>query len=405
MKKLKRQVFAVIFLILTLFTTAVFVTYNAVTYRQQYNSVQRSLNDTVKMEFTPFSDSSSFRRDFPKGDNLRFMDKTVYTVIWDDEGNVSEIINHSDNGLSDSEIEQIAVTMISQSFQKEIGNLYFTDYAYAVHNNGSVAVIVDNTETKAILRATLLFSLVLFVLLEALIFLIARMLTRRITKPVGESFEQQKRFIADASHELKTPLAVIIASADALEQNPGEAKWLANIKTEGDRMNKLIADLLELAKSEEVDDRSEFAVGNLSKLVEKSALTFEGVLFEKGVTLSEEIQDGIELNMNAYKMQQLMSILLDNAVKHSESGGTVEVSLKKEKDIILTVTNEGEGIPSGEEEKIFERFYRADEARNRGENRYGLGLAIARNICRQHGGTISAKSASGKTTFKVVIKA
>ena len=213
-----------------------------------------------------------------------------------------------------------------------------------------------------------------------------------------------RQFVADASHELKTPLAVIMASADALESSPTDTKWLNNIKSESDRMNKLIADLLELAKSEEVNDQTEFTVGNLSKTVEMSVLTFEGVLFEKGVLLEDSIEENIELNMNSYKIQQLMSILLDNAVKHSNSGGVVSVSLKKDKDITLTVTNQGEGIPQGEEEKIFERFYRADESRNRNENRYGLGLAIAKNICLSHSAEISAKSENGSTTFKVVFK-
>ncbi|MBE6816884.1 MAG: HAMP domain-containing histidine kinase [Ruminococcaceae bacterium] len=406
MKKLKAQVFAVIFLIMTLFTTAVFVAYNTMEYHREYTSIERSLNQTERMEFDrkPLEESEDFKPDAKDFGSFKFVDKTVYTVIFDSDGSVSKVINHSDNSVTDDEIKEIATTMASQSLQKEIGNLYFADYSYQYRGNQCI-VLVDNAETKAALRTTLLYSLVLYLLIEAIIFIASRLLTLRITKPVAESFEKQKQFIADASHELKTPLAVIIASADALESNPDETKWLANIKSEGDRMNKLIADLLDLAKSEAVTDKSEFAVGDLSKLVEKASLTFEGVMFEKGVMLADEIESGIELNMNAPKMQQLMSILLDNAAKHSERGTTVEVSLKREKDIILTVTNEGEGIPKGEEEKIFERFYRADESRNRSENRYGLGLAIARNICALHNAVISAASENGKTTFRVIFKA
>ena len=405
MKKLKAQVFAVIFLIMTLFTTAVFVAYNTMEYHREYTSIERSLNQTERMEFDrkPLEESEDFKPDAKDFGSFKFVDKTVYTVIFDSDGSVSKVMNHSDNSVTDDEIKEIATTMASQSLQKEIGNLYFADYSYQYRGNQCI-VLVDNAETKAALRTTLLYSFVLYLLIEAIIFITSRLLTLRITKPVAESFEKQKQFIADASHELKTPLAVIIASADALESNPDETKWLANIKSEGDRMNKLIADLLDLAKSEAVTDKSEFAVGDLSKLVEKASLTFEGVMFEKGVMLADEIESGIELNMNAPKMQQLMSILLDNAAKHSERGTTVEVSLKRERDIILTVTNEGEGIPKGEEEKIFERFYRADESRNRSENRYGLGLAIARNICELHNAAISAASENGKTTFKVIFK-
>ena len=402
MNKLRKQVFGVIFMILTLFTTMVFSAYNIITYNREYKSVERSLFQTQEMGIRN-DIVGSIRTDRQQFDDIRFMDETVYTIIIDSNDQIVKIINHSNNNISDEEIEEIAVTMISQSFQKEIGNLYFADYSYSYRPQKAI-VIVDNSATKQLLRNTLLYSLILYLLIEAIIFLAARILTLKITKPVDEAFTKQKQFIADASHELKTPLAVIIASADALENNPSEKKWLSNIKSESDRMNRLIADLLELAKSESVEDKSEFALGNLSKLVEKSALTFEGVMFEKGVSLVDDIQADIELNMNEDKLRQLMSILLDNAVKHSESCGTVEVALKKEKDIVLTVTNEGEGIPKGEEEKIFERFYRADESRNRNENRYGLGLAIAKNICQLHNASISAKSENGKTTFKVVFK-
>jgi signal transduction histidine kinase len=405
MKKLKAQVFAVIFLIMTLITTAVFVAYNTMEYRREYTSIERSLNQTEWMGFDrkPPEASEDFKPDAKDFGSFKFVDKTVYTVIFDSDGSVSKVINHSDNSVSDDEIKEIATTMASQSLQKEIGNLYFADYSYQCRDSQCI-VLVDNAETKAALRTTLLYSLVLYLLIEAIIFIASRLLTLRITKPVAESFEKQKQFIADASHELKTPLAVMIASADALESNPDETKWLANIKSEGDRMNKLIADLLDPAKSEAVTDKSEFAVGDLSKLVEKASLTFEGVMFEKGVMLADEIESGIELNMKAPKIQLLMSFLVDNAAKHSDRGRTVAVTLKREKDIILTVTNEGEGIPKGEEEKIFERFYRADESRNRSENRYGLGLAIARNICALHNAAISAESENGKTTFRVIFK-
>ena len=150
-----------------------------------------------------------------------------------------------------------------------------------------------------------MITLLIFVLLEVLFVLISKNIANRIARPVEKIFNQQKQFIADASHELKTPLAVIMASADALESNPTEKKWLENIKSESDRMNKLIADLLELAKSDFVNDKSQFSVGNLSKTVEKSILTFEGVMFENGVLLSDEIEENIELNMSETKIQQL----------------------------------------------------------------------------------------------------
>ena len=415
MKKLKKKVFLVVFLMLTLVVSGIVAAYNVQVYRQQEQLTAQALDSTFKAgrrggfdelppaftdEEPPADDSFEFRpEDF---DNMLFLDSTVYTVFFDDSGNVVEIIRHSEGYMTDSEISAVAVEIEAQDVTRQIGNLYTAPYSYARQNNS--LAIVDNSETNALLRKTLLVSVLLWLAAVLLIGLFSGLLTRRITQPVAESFERQKQFVADASHELKTPLAVIIASADALESNPTEPKWLDNIKSESDRMSRLIADLLELAKTEEVDDRAQFTVGNLSKVTEKTALTFESVMFEKGVSLEANIQEGIALSMNEDQIRQLLSILLDNAVKHSERGGVISVSLVKEKDIVLQVTNQGEGIPAGEEEKIFERFYRADAARNRSDNRYGLGLAIAKNICEAHRGTISAKSDNGCTTFKVVFK-
>ncbi len=405
MDKLKSKVFWVIFLIMTVFTASVLGFYNAQTYARERNEIVHNFNQVEnfsnekKMPFENAPMQMPEEKDFK---NIRYMDNTVYTVVLNDDNSVSEIINHSSKDITDEEIEEIAKSLLSENRQSRVGNLYFAEFSYSV-NNGKM-VIIDNEKTNSTLLNTLLICIGIFALLELLIFLVSRKITNWIIKPVEESFEKQKQFIADASHELKTPLAVIMASSEALESNPNESKWLENIKSESDRMNKLIADLLELAKSEAVDDKSEFALGNLSKTIEKSILTFEGIMFEKGITLDYSIDENIELEMNEYKIKQLVSILIDNAIKHCDENGKITVNLKNEKDIVLTVSNTGEGIPKGEEAKIFERFYRADEARNRNENRYGLGLAIAKNIALSHNADISASSENGTATFKTVFK-
>ena len=416
MDKLRKKVFWVIFLILTIFTTSVLCFYNAQQYNRERVETIRNFSQIERMDKInreedekQFEDSEGYASRAPRMPdekdvmkNIRYMDNIVYTVTLNDDNSINEIINHSSDDKTDEEIEEIAETILAEGKENKVGNLYTCNYSYSI--NDSTLIIIDNETTNSYLLKTLLLSLALLVILELLIYLVSSKLTKWITKPVQESFDKQKQFIADASHELKTPLAVIMASSEALESNPEETKWLENIKTESDRMNKLISDLLELAKSEAVDDRSEFTRGNLSKIIEKSVLTFEGIMFEKGITLDYTIDDNIEIEMNEFKIGQLISILLDNAIKHSEKGGIITVELKKDKDTVLTVSNTGEGIPKGEEEKIFERFYRADESRNRNENRYGLGLAIAKNIAASHNATISASSENGITTFKTVFK-
>ena len=198
-------------------------------------------------------------------------------------------------------------------------------------------------------------------------------------------------------------MSVIVASSEALETNPSEKKWLTNIKNEADRMNNLITDLLELASSENEGNLT-YTEGNLSKAVELSVLTFEGRAYEKKIQLDYDIEKNIVIKMNENSIRQVVEILLDNAIKHTKEQGMVKVSLKKNNNIELIVSNEGEPIPKGEEEKIFERFYRVDKSRNRKDNRYGLGLAIAKNIVLNHHGIIKAESSNGITSFKVILK-
>ena len=238
-----------------------------------------------------------------------------------------------------------------------------------------------------------------------IIIIISTKITSWIIKPVIETFNKQKQFITDASHELKTPVAVIMANAEALENEPEETKWLENIKSESERMNELISNLLDLAKLENGAQKEEYNTEDLSKIIEREILTFESLMYENKIKLTYNIEENIKLNCNKMQMKQLIAILLDNAIKHSEKEGEIKVTLQKEKnEINLKVTNKGKEIPKEMQEKIFERFYRADESRNRNTNRYGLGLAIAKSIVTNHNGKIEVQSINGYTTFTIKLK-
>ena len=285
---------------------------------------------------------------------------------------------------------------------RRIGNLYLDQYSYAFQAPNTLT-IVDNTSAKAKLESLLKTSILIFVLIEIIIIILTVEITRWIIKPVIESFNRQKQFVADASHELKTPIAVIMANAEALEKEPEEKKWLNNIKSEADRMNELVTSLLDLAKLEEGKEVQQEE--NLSKIVEMSVLTFESLMYENKIELEYDMQKDINIKCNSSQIKQLVAILIDNAIKHSETNGKISIALKKQKnDTVLTVSNRGKEIPKEIREKIFERFYRADESRNRDTNRYGLGLAIAKNIVENHNGKIFVESEKGITTFKVVLK-
>ena len=411
MNKLKKKVFYTIFLILTLTSLSFISTYNISKYMEQRKNINNSLEivsnnkeDKLPMD-KPTPDKEPLDRPNKIDENTKFMDSTIYTILINEDNTIKEIINHSNNNISDTEIMKIATTILNDKNikTKYIGNLYLKDYSYS-YNKGDSLVILDNTAIKHTLTSSLISSLIIFILLELLIFLISKEITKWITTPVKTSFEKQKQFIEDASHELKTPLSVIIASTEALENNPKEKKWLNNIKSESSRMSNLISDLLELASSEKSEMYS-LKENNLSKIVELSVLTFEVKAYEENVKLKYDIEENIQMKLDEDSIKQLVEILLDNAIKHSTKKETVTLSLtSSNNNIVLSITNKGSEIPKGEEEKIFERFYRVDKSRNRKENRYGLGLAIAKNIVINHHGKIMASSTAGTTTFKVLFK-
>lgn len=404
MEKLRNKVFFTIFIILTISIISFITIFNIQNYVEEKNTIVNSLN--------AFSESNRRVKDYngiidfkPIDDNVRFMDSTVYTILMDKNNNIKEIINHSNNEVAFNKIAYLANELLNSKNikNKYVGCLYFNSYSYT-YSEGSFLVLIDNSNVRSSLFRVLRISILIFVLLELVVFIVSKLITKWIIVPVKESFERQKQFIADASHELKTPLSVIIASSEALEDNPKEKKWLKNIKNEADRMSYLVNNLLKLAASEE-KSILKFKEKDLSKIVELSTLTFEGRAFEKNVKIDYKIDENIKMKLDEDSIKQLVEILLDNAIEHSVRDEVINVSLKDENgNIELLVKNRGDEIPSGEEEKIFERFYRGDKSRNRNSNRYGLGLAISKNIVMNHNGKISAVSNDGVTIFKVLFK-
>ena len=415
MNKLRNKVFNIIFIILTISVLSFIFLFNIQKYIELKSNVKNSLNmatnkndkeeilPDMKPDIKPNEDIE-MNKDSNIDKNIKFMDSTIYTVLINDDNSIKEVINHSNNNISDTKINSIAKNILDKDNIKElyIGNLYFNNYSYK-YVSGDSLTILDNTKIRSSLILSLEISIIIFVVLELIIYFITKLLTKYITEPVNNTFKKQKEFIEDASHELKTPLSVIIASTEALENDYNE-KWINNIKYESERMNNLIINMLELAKSEHEETITKVN-NNLSKIVELSILSMEVKAYEDNVKIKYDIEKDINMLLDEVSIKELLSILIDNAIKHSYKNSTINISLKSSgNNIILLIKNKGDNISSEDRDKIFERFYRVDKSRNRNNNRYGLGLAIAKNIVLNHNGEISVESDNHITTFKVVFK-
>lgn len=270
----------------------------------------------------------------------------------------------------------------------------------------TTVILMENETVVNHLKAIIVLAILAAVISLGIIYVIAKKISKVIVKPIEETFEKQKQFISDASHELKTPLAVIEANTDVLENEMGDSKWIKYIQNEIESMNKLINELLLIAKIENVDSIKEVKELDMSKETEIIVSMFESMAYEKDVILKSDIKENILINGSKEDLEHIVSTLVDNAIKHTESEGTVTVEVTKEKNnIILQVKNTGEPIPENEREKIFERFYRVDKSRNRKEKRFGLGLAIAKKTVEKYNGEIEVICKDGITNFKVIIPA
>lgn len=341
--------------------------------------------------------------------------KEIASVRIDNEGNIIEIRSSYEY---DSEFYG---SVISAAFEKlsesctgsrqiygyirvdDSGYKYLLDAGgvfVAEAESNTYCVSVSNIDTQISMLETLAVTLgVVLIAALVIVFLICLYFANRSIRPIEEAWEKQNRFIADASHELKTPLTTINTNADVLLAHSGDsieshAKWIHYIKDETERMSKLTNDLLYLAKVGHSSDKKQIkTLVSFSSALESIILTMEAVIFEKKLRLDSSIESGVEIFGDGAQIKQLILILIDNAVKYTPQDGVIEISLKKsDGKAVLKVKNTGDGIPREDLNKIFDRFYRSDKSRARKSGGYGLGLAIARSIVSAHRGTISVKS-------------
>ncbi len=332
----------------------------------------------------------------PHFDTNQFKLSTFYSVAISYDDKVIEVRNDDAAVYTDAELESAA----RQVLKKSDANGVIDDLVYYKMDKGGYTLVsfMDNTIIRESMNTLFRYTLIFGGVAIAILFFLAVYLAKRIVDPLEESYQKQKQFISDAGHELKTPVSVVSANAELLSREIGDNQWLTNIQYENERMGNLVGQLLELARTENVKPQMEYL--DLSRLVGGGVLPFESVAYENGLILNSQITDGIITLGNSTQLSQLVSILIDNAIKHSHNGKEVSVSLTHTRStVVISVVNDGEPIPEEQMAQLFERFYRADEARNGEDKHYGLGLAIAKAIVEAHNGKIEVSCYDGKVCF------
>ncbi len=324
-----------------------------------------------------------------------------FVLMADKNGNYLAVLNNDD---IDGETAQSYINEILNK-KENTGMLDSYQFYNTEKNNGTLIAFTDKSDETKVLRQFIRTTVIIGAITLVLLSFAGYFLSKKSIEPIKSAFEKQKQFISDASHELKTPLTVISANADVLYGEIGENKWLNYIKSQTERMNLLVNDLLNLTRLENNTSNFICTDFNLSQAVTNTALPFECRAFETNKKFIVDIEDGITVNGSEQHIKQMAAIFIDNALKYSNDGGMVRVKLKKQGEKrIFSVYNTGSGVKEEEKDKIFERFYRSDDSRTRQTTGgYGLGLAIAKSIIDKHKFKINVENDEGKSICFVII--
>ena len=289
--------------------------------------------------------------------------------------------------------EDIANEYALEAFNsgKEKGFLHSYRYKMIQKDDGTYLIVFVDLSLGILNAYTLLFQSLLigaFALIAMIILVF--IFSSQAVAPVVESLEKQKRFITDAGHELKTPLAVISANVDVIEIEGGKSEWTSSIRNQINRLNSLVKNMLTLSRMDEESMHVVYSDFDISASIKETASSFQAVAESRNKKYNVEIEDGIHITGDKNAINQLTSLLLDNAMKYSSENGFIHLTLSKGKKIVLEVSNSCDKFPDGNLDRLFDRFYRADSSRSRETGGFGIGLSVARAIATSHGGNIKA---------------
>ena len=379
----------------------------AVTNRIQLNSTMDTLVDVIAENgghFPDFNRQSPQRP--PRRDQNLITEETKFSIrfftVWLN-GNNTIIKLNTDSIFSVDKDQITEYTEKAINTQKERG--WVEGYRYKVfnHSDGKAVVFVNGEMNSAVSNRFVIVSFMVLTCSGFMLLLIFIILSKRVVKPIAESYEKQKQFITDANHELKTPLTLIMSNVDIVEEELGKSEWLDDIRSEGQRMTKLINRLVSLSRMDEEQNALQKENFDLTNVVYDVASEFVQLACENNKILYCLAQPNVMCKGDEAHIRQLMSILLDNAVKYCDIDGEIHIDLTEKSHSVITVENTYTDVDNIELDKLFDRFYRADKARTY-DGSFGIGLSLAKEIVNKHGGEISAYKKDKIIGFKVELK-
>lgn len=382
-------------IIFTITLVSILVAVNIINVNSSFRQQRRMIRDDIGFygieAFCGNDNQKIKRKEYDYSTSVVLKNKTIM------------VLSNSLKETTDKDI--LSMTQELQKSRKRFGSI--DDYIYLVRilkSGNTVYIFVNNKEALQNSKQFFIVSIFIFLLSVIVFTIISYYLSRWMIKPSEKAIKNQKIFVANISHDLKTPITIIRANADLIENEVKNKKSIKYIKQETEKLNHLVNEMLTLTRIDNTISKENFKSFNFGDSLFDVVLPFESIAYEKGIRFNINIDEVTDYFGDENNIQKLAEILIDNAMSYTAKGGIVDVdAYENSKAVTLSVTNTGEPISDEKKVEIFDRFYRESKSRESTGNHYGLGLSIANTIVKKHNGKISIESKNGKNTFTVIL--
>lgn len=382
-------------IIFTITLVSVLVAVNIINVNSSFRQQRRMIRDDIGFygieAFCGNDNQKIKRQEYDYSTSVVLKNKTIM------------VLSNSLKETTDKDI--LSMTQKLQKSGKRFGSI--DDYIYLVRilkSGNTVYIFVNNKEALQNSKQFFIVSIFIFLLSVIVFTIISYYLSRWMIKPSEKAIKNQKIFVANISHDLKTPITIIRANADLIENEVKNKKSIKYIQQETEKLNHLVNEMLTLTRIDNTISKENFKSFNFGDSLFDVVLPFESIAYEKGIRFNININEVTDYFGDESNIQKLAEILIDNAMSYTAKGGIVDVdAYENSKAVTLSVTNTGEPISDEKKVEIFDRFYRESKSRERTGNHYGLGLSIANTIVKKHNGKITVESKNGKNTFTVTL--